>query len=298
MEDWTLALELDESRSVSAGSVAALSDAARRGADLRISTEFKHNEHIDPSSDNPEVVIEVAEFRETYVLQDSWTAGFMTLRQPISLPHGFGRPSMSFFLYNQDGMQARGNPLLNGPPPVGEHGPSPLEDVSEMPKMHKLEDWDQTTNAPSSNFIYDFDVYRYWVRDDWHEVLAHGQDGAVQSGSVEALGDAFSSGAEVKVGIRSLCDDLVEDPANAMGHEVFIQVGSCYYYTERKLFIGSTHPLVRVRPAIPLTYVSNGWDFGWVMARTDGHVALQMADPYTLQFRKSQGKYAVRWFIR
>ena len=31
---------------------------------------------------------------------------------------------------------------------------------------------------------------------------------------------------------------------------------------------------VGLRPSIPLEYVSKGWDFGWVMTRTDGHVAL------------------------
>jgi hypothetical protein len=48
----------------------------------------------------------VAEFRVTYLLDDSWSAGIMTLRQPVELPEGFGpRPSLSCFLYNQDGSQ-------------------------------------------------------------------------------------------------------------------------------------------------------------------------------------------------
>jgi hypothetical protein len=115
---------------------------------------------------------------------------------------------------------------------------------------------------------------------------------------VDALADAFSSGAEVKVGIRDLCRDLAEDPDDSLRHEVFIQLNSCYYYTDRKLFIGATHPIVRVRPAVPMAYRSRGWDFGWVVARTDGHAALRLVDPYTLRFRDTEGRHAVRWFVR
>jgi hypothetical protein len=54
---------------------------------------------------------------------------------------------------------------------------------------------------------------------------------------------------------------------------------------------------VRVRPAIPLRYTSRGWDFGWLMARTDGHVARWLCDQYTLTFHKSEARYAIRWFV-
>lgn len=47
---WTCVLTLDATRSVVAGSGQALVDAIRRGADLRIGTEFLHNEHIDVRS--------------------------------------------------------------------------------------------------------------------------------------------------------------------------------------------------------------------------------------------------------
>ncbi len=299
MTSWTCALQLNEGQSISGGAEAALRDAIRRGADLRIYTEFRYNEHLDVRSDSPEVVREVSEFRATYLLQDRWTAGIMTLRQPISPPDGFGpRPSMSFFLYNQNGQQAIARPHLDGRPAAGAPGPSPLDDHSDMPKYHQQDAWDRDTNAPCSNFIYDFDVFRYWVRDDWREVLAHTDEGDVRAGSVDALVEAFTRGAEVKVGIRGLCSELADDPSSAIDHEVFIQLNSCYYYTERKLFVGATHPLVRVRPAIPLAYASGGWDFGWAMARTDGLASLLMTNPYTLKFRRSEARYAVRWFVR
>jgi hypothetical protein len=296
---WNCALELGTDRTIVSGSEGALCDAIRRGADLRICTEFRHNEHIDVTSDVPEFIQEAADFRATYLLDDRWTAAIMTLRQPISLPDGFGpRPSMSFFMYNQNGQQAIARPHLDGGPVTGTVGPSPLEDHGAMPRYHQHDGWDAGTNAPSSNFIYDFDRYRYCVRDDWREVLAHGPDGVAQAGSLEALAEAFWRGCEVKVAVRGLCTDLADQPDHAVDHQVFIQAGSCYYYTDRRLFVAASHPLVRVRPAIPLRYASRGWDFGWLMPRSDGFVARLLYDPYTLRCVRSEGWYALRWFVR
>jgi len=290
-------LTLNGDRTIRDGSFAALAAAIGRAADLRIATEFRHNEHIDTSSDDTELIREVAEFRVTYLLEGRWAAGIMTLRQPVELPDGFGpRPSMSFFLYNQDGGQAIARPYLDGAPAAGQHGPSPLDDHSDMPRYNQRDSWDAGTNAPSSNFIYDFDVYQFWVNDRWTEVLAHAADGTVLAGSVVALAEAFASGCPIKLGIRGLCADLAQSPEDAIEHEVFVHAGSCYYYTGRELFMTGTHPLVRVYPAIPLRYTSRGWDFGWLMARSDGHVARWLCDPYTLQFHKSAGRYAIRWF--
>lgn len=292
------ALTLNEDRTVRSGSFAELADAIRRGADLRIATAFRHNEHIDTGSDSAELVHEVAEFRVTYLLDDRWSAGIMTLRQPVALPEGFGpRPSMSFFLYNQDGQQAIARPYLDGLPAGGAPGPSPLDDHGDMPRYHQHDGWDAGTNAPSSNFVYDFDHYDFLVDDRWSEVLAHEADGTILSGSLDRLAEAFAEGCPIKLGIRGLCADLAAGTAQALEHEVFVHAGSCYYYTERRLFMTGTHPLVRVRPSVPLRYTSRGWDFGWLMARSDGLVARWICDPYTLAFQKSAGRYAIRWFV-
>jgi hypothetical protein len=291
-------LTLNADRSLRSGSMAALADAIRRGADLRIATEFRHNEHIDPLSPSAELVQEVAEFRVTYLLDDRWSAGVMTLRQPVELPEGFGaRPSMSFFLYNQDGSQAIARPYLDGPPASGALGPGPLDDHRAMPRYHQYDSWDVDTNAPSSNFVYDFDSYRFLVNDRWREVLAHAADGSVLAGSVTDLAEAFGQGMPVKLAIRGLCADLAVEGEAVPDHELFVHAGSCYYYTERKLLMTGTHPLVRIRPAIPLRYVSRGWDFGWLMARSDGQVARLLYDPYTLTVQRSQAHYALRWFV-
>jgi hypothetical protein len=120
----------------------------------------------------------------------------------------------------------------------------------------------------------------------------------VVSGSIDALAHSFAEGCEIKVAIRGLCADVASSGASAAEHEVFVHMGSCYYYTQRKLFLSASHPVVRVRPAVPLHYTSRNWDFGWLMPRSDGFVARWLVDPYTLKFKKSEGHYAMRWFVR
>jgi len=292
---WQSVLTLDAGRQRVDGSETALADAIRRGADLRIYTEFLHNEHIETGSSNDELVKEVSEFRVTYLVDDRWVAGIMTLRQPILPPAGFGpRPSMSFFMYNQDGQQAIARPLLDGTPAEGKKGPSPIVDIDDMPKFHQLENWDEDTNAPSQNFVYDFEQYRYCVRDDWHELLHHDDQGNVLSGTFKELMIAFEQGCETKVAIQGLSGDLGE----SMNHEVIVQTGPGYFNTGQNLFSAGTHPVVRVCPAIPMRYLSNAWDFGWLMVRTDGFVARLLVDPYTLAFSKSEARHTMRWFAR
>lgn len=300
VDAWRTVLELDDTRSVIGGSERALGEAVGRGADLRIYTEFYHHEHIRPGSANRELMKEVSDFRTTYLVDGRWTAGIMTLRMPIDPPEGFGpRPSMSFFLYNQDGSQAIARPFLDGRPSTGEPGASPLDDHSDMPKYHQNDGWDADTNAPSSNFTYDFERFRYIVRDDWSEVFAHDERGAPLHGSRADLTEAFVAGAEIKVGIRGLCADLQDgEGIDGTTHEIFVHTGPGYLSTERGIFCAGSHPTVRVRPAVPLRYRSRGWDFGWLLVRTDGRVARWLCDPYSLRFEKSESRYAVRWFVR
>ena len=299
---WRSALVLDRERQVVSGSTAALAAAIRRGADLRIYTEFRHNEHIDPQSSNRELIKEVADFRITYLLEDRWVAGIINLRQPIDLPNGFGpRPSLSFFLYNQNGEQAIARPYLDGAPAAGKQGSAPLDDHGAMPKYHQFDAWDAGTNAPSSNFAYDFETYRFMVCDDWQEVYAGAADGKTLSGSIDTLAEEFAQGREVKVGIGGLCADVTAETAQTattMPHEVFVHCGSCYYYTEQKQFMAASQPVVRVQPAIPIRYKSKAWDFGWLMPRSDGHVARWLIAPYTLKFHRSESRHAIRWFVR
>ena len=300
MSNWKCVLKLSKDLSITQGSQAALCDAIRAGADLHIFTSFRHNVHIDSKSSNTELIEEVSQFPCTYLVDDRWAAGFMTWRQPVNPSNvftEFGPPSMSFFLYNQNGQQAIARPYLDGRKTTGEIGPSKLSD-SDTSDYRPLNNFDTETNAPSENFVWHFEEFLYFVRDDWQQVLSHTADGTVIAGSVDALAEAFRNGREIKAAIRGLCNDLAEDPDNALDHEVFVKVGAGYYYTEEKLFISGTHHLVRVAPAIPLSYSSNNWDFGWVIVRTDGLTVLRICDPYTLKFTDSRRHCALRWFVR
>ena len=299
MKAWRCALELDEKRKVVSGSPEGLAAAIGRAADLRIYTEFLHNEHIDVDSPSNERIREVAEFGVTYRVDKNWVAGIMSLRQPIELPVGFGpRSSMSFFLYNQDGTQAIARPYLDGCPTETALGASPAPPPRNMPKYHVLDQWDADTNAPSHNFIYDFDVFRYCVNDTWREVLRHSATGETESGSIGDLVDAFASGCAIKLAVGNLCADLVQGNGQVLDHEVFVQGGSAYYYTEQKLFMIGSHPLVRVRPEVPMRYSNQAWDFGWLMVRSDSQVVYRRCDPYTLKFSDHVTRNAIRWFVR
>ena len=298
MTRWNTVLSLNTEREIESGTTNALADAIREGADMRIGTAFRHNEHIDTASDNEDLIREAMDFRVTYLVDDQWVAGIENLRVPIALPDGFGpRESMSFFLYNQDGNQSIARPFLDGQPATGEPGVSPLETDESMPKYRELENFDAETNAPSSNFIYDFEYFRYMVRSQWTEVLVHDTQGKLVRGNFDDLINAIDAGAEVKVAVRGLCNDLSSNPNDTLDHEVFIHLGACYHYVDQRLLIGSANPVVRTRPSIPLGYSSQSWDFGWLMVRTDGFVASWLCDPYTLKFRRGNHQYSIRWFV-
>jgi len=293
-------LELDMQRNVVAGSPEALRQAISRGADLRIYTEFRHNEHIDITSNNPEMIKEVSDFPGTYLVENRWVAANMTLRQPVTLPDRFGdRASMSFFMYNEDGRQGAARPFLEEAPPPNPNAPKVSGPGCDITKWHDIApgNFDAGTNAPAINFIYDFYSYKFLVQDDWTEVLSHDAEGNVISGDPRELERASEAGCDLKVGIRGICEGLW-DMHHLPDHELFIQTGPHYFYTETGYMVAETRPFVRVEPAIPMAYKSHNWDFGWAIVRSDGHVAGLWYDPYTLKPSRTYGRYAMRWFAR
>lgn len=302
---WSTVLELAPDRSVVAGSKAALADAVRRGADLRIYTEFLYEEHILPGGGHPiwdGPIREVIDFRETLLIDDAYVAGITTLRQPLEPPHGFNGPDpkMSFFMYTMDGDQALANLVLGEAPVSGvEPGRRSVEPTpADMPKMGDQEFFDVGTTGPSRNFVYDMEMYRYIVRDEWVEVLAHDADGRVTSGTFEALEAAQIEGREVKVGIRGLGDDLAPAGTDPLPHEVFTLVGSGFVHVRAGLYVTLTHPLVRVAPRIPVRYRSRSWDVAWVFLRTDGQARIRRIDPYSRHWDDRPARFACRWFVR
>lgn len=294
-------LELDINRNVVGGSPECLRDAIRRAGDLRVYTEFRHNEHIDIFSDNPEMIREVSDFPATYLIDNRWAAGIMTLRQPVSLPDRFGgRASMSFFMYNENGLQAVARPYLE------EEVIVPKEETDEPvyqgpgcdeTKWHEGGRYDEDTNAPCNNFVYDFYSYKFLVNDEWEEVLSHDAEGNILYGDPQKLDEASTAGKELKVAIRGVCNGLWGEEQQ-LDHELFIQTGPHYYYSETGYMVAETRPFVRIKPAIPMRYESHNWDFGWAIVRSDGHVAGLYYDPYTLKPQRTFTRHAMRWFVR
>ena len=159
----------------------------------------------------------------------------------------------------------------------------------DMPKMGPQEYFDLGTTGPSRNFVYDMEVYRFFVRDEWTEILAHDADGRVTAGSFAALEEAQIAGREIKVGIRDLGADLANDGAPSVAHETFTLVGSGFVHVRAGLYVTLTHPLVRVAGAIPLRYRSGNWDVAWVFLRTDGQAQVRRIDPYTRAWTRPSG---------
>jgi len=300
---WDCLLELKSDCSIRRGSRAALARAIRRGADLRVYTEFFYEEHIAPygspriqGAANHGLMKEVIDFRVAYLLGSGHVAGITMLRQPVEPSIGFNGsdPKMSFFLYNSDGHQAHANLLLDGRP-AGRPGKNAVEPTPAlMPKMSATERFDVGSAAPSRNFIYAMERYRYFVRDDWNEVLAHDRHGRVRRGSFRALERAQDEGREIKVAFRGLAADLGRGP----DHEVFTPAGSTYLHTGRKTYETLAHPLLRIAPAIPLQFASQNWDVTWVYICTTGRAVLRTLDPFTRKFRDRPTRLACRWFAR
>jgi hypothetical protein len=304
---WSLALELAPDRSVRSGSKAALAAAIGRAADLRVYTEFLFEEHIlpggngDPTQDGP--IREVIDFRETILVEGRHVGAITTQRQPLEPPFGFNGtdPKMSFFMYTGDGDQALANLVfggVEGAPAPGER--SLVPPPADMPKMGDQEFFDLGTSGPSRNFVYDMETYRYFVRDDWEEILAHEADGTVTAGSFDALEAAQVAGREIKVGIRDLAADLrrAGGPDAPVAHEVFTPIGSGFLHTGPRVYAALTHPLVRVVASDPLRYGSGGWDVAWVFLRTDGQSVVRTLEPYTRTWADRPARFACRWFAR
>ena len=299
-DTWDCLLELDANRNPVAGGRRAVCDALGRGADLRLYSEWYFEEHVAPelgrpaSDDERGLCQEVIDFRQVIRVGDDDAAGVTTLRQAILPILGFnpsGPARMSFFKYNVDGSQGCANVLLDDNAPINEPGRTQVVPAREdMPKMSEVELHDEGTKAPSANFVYDFERYRFFVRDDWRELLDHEADGAVNSGSFKALHEAHHAGCELKVAIRDLADGAP--------HEVFSLVGTTWIHTGRGELEALTHPLVRIIADTPLKYTSGRWDVAWIFLSTSGEATLRRLDPYRRTFTDRKLRLACRWFAR
>ena len=74
---------------------------------------------------------------------------------------------MSFFMYNQNGEQAIARPIFEDSQAGRQREDKLAKPSPAMPKHHVIDNADLDTKAPSQNFVYDFEAFRYWVRDSW-----------------------------------------------------------------------------------------------------------------------------------
>jgi hypothetical protein len=167
-----------------------------------------------------------------------------------------------------------------------------------MPKMGIQEFFDLGTTGPSRNFVYDMEVYRFFVRDEWREILAHDADGRVTSGSFAALEDAQIGGREIKVAVRDLGADLARAGTAPASSETFTLVGSGFVHVRAGLYVALSHPLVRLATGIPIRFGSGTWDVAWIFLRTDGLARVRRLDPYAREWDDRAGRFACRWFAR
>ena len=66
---WESAMKLDEDRAtVVSGSTSRLQEMVASGSDIRVVTQFRHNEHVDAASANAELVLEPSSFPITVAL--------------------------------------------------------------------------------------------------------------------------------------------------------------------------------------------------------------------------------------
>lgn len=302
---WRCAVELSPDSLVTAGSFADLAEAVGRGADLRLYTEFLHEEHVAPGSTTPGIadernhglIRESIDFRQAMLVGGTHVVGATLLRQPLEPTTGFNgtRPMMSFFMYNMTGEQSHANVALDGTVPTDEPGSCrAIGSDPAMPKMRDLELFDAGTLAPSRNFFYAFERFRFFVRDDWTEVLAHDADGNVLRGSIGAVERAQVECREFKVAIGGLSPT----PGGVTEVETFVNAGSGFFHTRRKFHESLSHPVLRVRPVAPMKLGSGRWDVCWVALRTDGQCVVRRLDPYTRVHSDRPTRLACRWFVR
>lgn len=294
MPNWTCALALDNARCVTSGSRQALAAAVRRGADVRCYTTFDYGEHMNVPDSKVGLVQEMMNFPLTYWLEGEHTAAIQTTRYPANCSLGFGeRPSLSFFLYNENGQFGIARPYLDGG-----CGDPRMGVAAADGRYRVLEAADDRSPCPCENATYEFGMYRWWVRDDWEEVLSHDAAGRVAGGSLAGLRQAFRAGRSLKVGVGGLCADLSPAHVAQCAHEVFTELGPIYNHEDQGFLGGESFPLVRVAPAVPLVYRSGNWNYGWILPRTDGIVHQLVIEPPTHRFIRTEGRHAIRWFAR
>ena len=293
MKTLSCVLEMDPQRNILSGSTAALNEKIKSGSDLRISTGFIHNEHIDPSSDDDQLIVETSTFAETVLIDGRWSAYFMTLRQPVGLPTGFGPSNaLSLFLYNQNGQQAVARLIMD--PTESAEASTDVVDDAPFKKTHTINSFDAGTPGYSKNFIYDFESFRYLANDCYEEIFANDENGNCVFGSVKALEEAYAEGRAIKIAVSGISGVLWGDTGHT--DEIYIHCASSYYYTKDRLMITNSLPFVSIPADIPLAYKPRSYRYCWMIARNDGRVEIRGFNPFDKKWNTCMTHLPIRWF--
>ena len=267
---------LDKDHKPVGGSVAAVVDAVRRGADLRRSSSFEERE--------AGLVEETGTLQTSWMIDDQHAGGLQTLRHPLDCGLGIRtQPSLSLWIFSAGARQRSAFVPIDG---------RPMDNASGQ--------WVSVDNTPygeSADHLVP-SRYRWWATDDWEEVCAHDEEGQASLADWEELKRAMDDGCRVKVGIRDLWSYLTPEGEDGPAHEVFMECTSEFSHLDQGFFGALTQPTFLLQPRVPLRFTGESFAYGWLVVRTDGQVQRQVLNPASMQWERKWSRHAVRWFVR
>lgn len=258
------------------GSVAAVAEAVRQGADLRRFSTYNLK--------GTGAVEETMTLQTTWVFDNGHAGGLQTLRHPVNAGLGIiMKPSMSLWIFGVDAPQRSTFVPLDGKPMANATG-----------------NWVNVDNEPFGRETEEFVPRRYmwWARSDWKLIYAHDKEGNASEGSWEDIRKAVKQGRILKVGIRNLWSYLTPPGEETLEHEVFIECTTDFSHLDEGFVGALTQPTFLLQPTVPLKFTGENFALGWLVVRTDGKVQRVTLNPANMQWERTWDRHAVRWFAR
>ena len=258
------------------GSVAAVADAVRRGADLRRFSTY----HLAGTG----LVEETMTLQTTWVFDDRHVGGLQTLRHPVDAALGISmQPSLALWIFGVAAPQRSTFVPLNGTP------------------MHNATGkWVQVDNDAYSAEEAEFvpRLYQWWARSDWEQICVHDENGNPAQGNWREMRKAVNDGCILKVGIKNLWSYLTPAGEEAPEHEVFVECTTDFSHVDGEFFGVLTQPTFLLQPCVPLVFTAESFAPGWLVVRSDGKIQRQTLNPSNMQWERTWDRCAVRWFAR
>ena len=271
------------------GALSNLAAAVRAGYDLRRSSTY--------NLPGAGLVEETMTLQTTWIFDTHNVGGLQTLRHPLDCGLGISmQPCMSLWIFGVTASQNSAFVPLDGKPMA--------EATGNWARV-----WNDAYSAETGENVPG--RYEWFVRGGWEEVLSHDEHGTTTHGSWTALRAAAMKGATFKVGIRNLWAHLGPPSASPPPeHEVFLESTTNFAHLDQDYFAVLTQPTVLLQPGpLPLSFDrGENFELGWLVARTDGKVQMQMLDPSTMRWRRDASTHAhddappwtrcaMRWFV-